>query len=75
MVLRLMQIVASISSSSLFKFLTSIPLYEFTTTRLSVVNTGAGWALDGASVKQNVAILIHSNTRSPYVFANDYTQS
>ena len=70
-----MQIVASISSSSLFKYLTSIPLYEFTTMCLSIVNTGAGWAHDGASMKQNMAILVHSNMQSTHAFANDYTQS
>lgn len=42
---------------------------------LSIVNTDAGWALNGAPVKENVAILIHSNMQSTHTFANDYTQS
>lgn len=42
---------------------------------LSIVNTEAAWALDGASVKENVAILVHSNMQSTHAFANDYTQS
>lgn len=42
---------------------------------LSIVNTGSGWAHNGTPVKENVAILVYSNTQSTHGFADNYTQS
>lgn len=50
-------------------------MYEFTAMCLSIVNAGAGWAHEVTSVKENVAILVHSNMQSTHAFANDHTQS